>query len=129
MKSSHYGSQDVTEGLVAVVAGDAALMRPYRRPDWEAPDLLELLQLDEAGFKARFAGTPMLRTKRRGLLRNVCVALGNLGDPRALAHLERASTDPEPLIAEHARWAIEQIRNRQGPRSDMDCDGSTSLSL
>ena len=40
-------------------------------------DLIELLQLDEAGFKSRFAGTPILRTKRRGLLRNVCVALGH----------------------------------------------------
>jgi epoxyqueuosine reductase len=36
--------------------------------------------LDDAGFKSKFAGTPMLRTKRRGLLRNVCVALGNVGD-------------------------------------------------
>ncbi|HWI57835.1 MAG TPA: tRNA epoxyqueuosine(34) reductase QueG, partial [Bacillota bacterium] len=68
--------------------------------------------LDDAGFKQRFAGTPMLRTKRRGLLRNVCVALGNSGDERALPALEKAANDPEPLIAEHGRWAIEQIRNK-----------------
>ena len=54
-------------------------MKPHLRGDLAQPDLLELLQLDDAGFKARFAGTPMLRTKRRGLLRNVCVALGNAG--------------------------------------------------
>ena len=54
----------------------------------------------------------MLRTKRRGLLRNVCVALGNIGDPSALAALERAAKDTEPLIAEHAGWAIEQINRR-----------------
>jgi epoxyqueuosine reductase len=71
--------------------------------------LVELLQLDDAGFKSRFAGTPMLRTKRRGLLRNVCVALGNVGDATALPALEKASRDPEPLIAEHARWAISKL--------------------
>jgi epoxyqueuosine reductase len=73
------------------------------------PDLIELLQLDESGFKSRFAGTPILRTKRRGLLRNVCVALGNTGDASALPHLQKAASDPEPLIAEHARWAMERI--------------------
>ena len=76
--------------------------------------MIELLQLDEAGFKSRFAGTPILRTKRRGLLRNVCVALGNTGDKSALPHLEKAAHDAEPLIAEHARWAMEEIKLRAG---------------
>ncbi|HWQ90407.1 MAG TPA: tRNA epoxyqueuosine(34) reductase QueG, partial [Clostridia bacterium] len=70
------------------------------------------LALDDQEFKTRFAGTPILRTKRRGLLRNVCVALGNIGDGSALEALERAARDPEPLIAEHALWAIERIRQR-----------------
>jgi epoxyqueuosine reductase len=86
-----------------------SLMQPHARPDLSQPDLIELLQLDEAGFKSRFAGTPMLRTKRRGLLRNVCVALGNTGDATALPHLEKATHDPEPLIAEHARWAMTRV--------------------
>ncbi len=94
-------------------AKDASLMKPHRRPDFAGPDLLELLALDDAVFKARFAGTPMLRTKRRGVLRNVCVALGNTGDDRALPGLERAAADPEPLIAEHARWAIKRIEQRR----------------
>ena len=85
-------------------------MKPHARADLQSPDLIELLQLDDAGFKSKFAGTPMLRTKRRGLLRNVCVALGNVGDKSALAALEKAAHDPEPLIAEHARWAIEKIQ-------------------
>jgi epoxyqueuosine reductase len=88
------------------------MMKAQVRLDLTQPDLLELLALDEAGFKRRFAGTPMLRTKRRGLLRNVCVALGNIGDEKALPALQKAVTDPEPLIAEHATWAIEQIRSR-----------------
>ena len=85
------------------------LLKPHARPDLAQPDLIELLQLDAAGFKARFAGTPMLRTKRRGLLRNVCVALGNTGDEKSLPALNLATQDAEPLIAEHARWAIQQI--------------------
>lgn len=86
-----------------------ALLREHHRADLAQPDLLELLSLDEAAFKARFAGTSLLRTKRRGLLRNVCVALGNVGDPRAIPALTRAAQDPEPLIAEHAAWALSRI--------------------
>ncbi len=94
-------------------AREGRLMQPHRRDDLRQPDLLELLALDDAAFKAKFAGTPMLRTKRRGLLRNVCVALGNVGDVSALPALEKASHDQQPLIAEHARWAMERIVARQ----------------
>jgi epoxyqueuosine reductase len=94
-------------------AREGRLMQSHVRADLRQPDLIELLQLGEAGFKSRFAGTPILRTKRRGLLRNVCVALGNVGDASALPALEKAAHDPEPLIAEHARWAMEQIAARR----------------
>ncbi len=90
-------------------AREGELMKRHARPDLAMPELLELLAMDETGFKRRFAGTPMLRTKRRGLLRNVCVALGNVADDDALPALHRAANDPEPLIAEHARWAVERI--------------------
>ena len=93
-------------------AKDGAIMKEHERADLDQPALLELLQLDDGAFKSRFAGTPMLRTKRRGVLRNVCVALGNAGDERCLPALERAALDHEPLIAEHARWAIGEIRKR-----------------
>ena len=95
-------------------AREGRLMKPHAREDFQSPDLIELLQLDAAGFKSKFAGTPMLRTKRRGLLRNVCVALGNVGDKSALPALEKTAHDPEPLIAEHAQWAVEQIATRCG---------------
>jgi len=88
-------------------------MKEHERADLDQPALLELLELDDAAFKARFAGTPMLRTKRRGVLRNVCVALGNIGDERCLPALEKAAMDYELLIAEHARWAIEEIGKRK----------------
>ena len=79
-------------------------------PEQVAPRLVDLMVLAEPGFRARFKGTPLLRTKRRGLLRNVAVALGNWGSPEALPVLEQATHDPEPLIREHAEWAIRQIR-------------------
>jgi epoxyqueuosine reductase len=93
-------------------AREGKLMRSHVRKDLAAPHLIELLQLDDAGFKEKFAGTPMLRTKRRGLVRNVCVALGNVGDASALPALEKASYDAEPLIAEHAKWAMERITSK-----------------
>ena len=92
---------------------EGRMMKQHARADLAAPDLLQLLSLDDAGFKQHFAGTPMLRTKRRGILRNVCVALGNVGDATALPSLEKAGQDQEPLIAEHARWAVEQIKKRK----------------
>jgi epoxyqueuosine reductase len=97
-------------------AQEGKLMRDHAKPELATPDLLELLSLDEAGFKTRFADTPVLRTKRRGLLRNVCVALGNIGDARALPYLKQAAVDAEPLISEHAAWAIQQIQARAEPK-------------
>ena len=92
-------------------------MAEHARTDLRTPDLMGLLALTDAEFKVRFAGSPILRTKRRGLLRNVCVALGNTAGPEALPALHRAAIDPEPLIAEHARWAIGQIESRRLPES------------
>ncbi len=97
-------------------AREGSLMRPHYRSDLAAPDLIALLALDDDAFQKRFAGTPLLRAKRRGFLRNVCVALGNSGDSRALPALEQAALDPEPLVAEHARWAIARLK-AQGPKS------------
>jgi epoxyqueuosine reductase len=94
-------------------AREGAIMKEHAVADLAAPDLMELLSLDDVGFKTRFAGTPVLRTKRRGFLRNVCVALGNIGDAAALPALQRVAQDPDPLIAEHAKWAIEQIEYRE----------------
>ncbi|MGC9450643.1 MAG: tRNA epoxyqueuosine(34) reductase QueG [Oceanipulchritudo sp.] len=78
------------------------------------PDLRDMLSLDEAGFNALFAGSPIRRLKRARWLRNVCVVLGNTGIPEDLAALDRAAADPEPLVAEHARWAREEIVRRDG---------------
>jgi epoxyqueuosine reductase len=94
-------------------AREGKLMKSHARSEMAEPDLIGLLQLDDAGFKSRFNGSPISRTKRRGLLRNVCVALGNTGQESALPHLQKAAGDSEPLIAEHARWAISEIESRR----------------
>jgi epoxyqueuosine reductase len=71
--------------------------------------LRDYLELDDAKFRELFRGSPIRRIKRRGFLRNVCVALGNVGDERDLPALRRAVAEPGPLIAEHAGWAIRRI--------------------
>ena len=80
-----------------------------RRDDLIAPDLLALLRLTPGQFKARCAGSPILRAKRRGLLRSVAVALGNVGDCRAVEPLADALADREPLVREHAGWALMRL--------------------
>jgi epoxyqueuosine reductase len=74
--------------------------------------LRDFLALDDDGFRALFRKSPIKRIKRRGFLRNVCVALGNVGTRDDLPALRRAAEDAEPLIAEHAAWAIERIEQR-----------------
>jgi epoxyqueuosine reductase len=86
--------------------------------------LREYLELNDAEFRALFKNSPIKRIKRRGFLRNVCVALGNVGDEFDLPALEAVASDPEPLIAEHARWAIHQIRAR---RETSPCDSQQIL--
>lgn len=68
--------------------------------------------MSNAEFRDLFRDSPIHRIKRRGFLRNVCVALGNVGTPEDLPALEQAVRDPEPLIAEHAGWATNRIRTR-----------------
>jgi len=85
-------------------------LREFQRR--ELPPLTEFLSWDEAKFKAFFRGTPIYRIKRRGFLRNVCVALGNIGDESVLSALEGVLADSEPMVREHAAWAVEQIRHR-----------------
>jgi len=80
--------------------------------------LRDYLALDEAAFRQLFRGSPIKRIKRRGFLRNVCVALGNVGGIDDLPALERAANGAEPLVAEHARWAIDQIGARRGAAQD-----------
>ncbi len=86
-------------------------------PERAFPNLVHLLDLLESDrwFQERFRGTPLLRTGRARLRRNVCIALGNVGDSRALDALRQACGDLDPVVQEHARWAIDQIEARLRP--------------
>jgi epoxyqueuosine reductase len=83
------------------------------RPGLVAPDLGELARLDGPAFAARFRRSPVKRAKRRGLLRNVAVALGNSAEPGHEAALERLADDEDEVVREHARWAL--ARRRSAP--------------
>jgi len=75
-----------------------------------APRLPELLALDDDGFRRRYGKSAVKRAKRRGLLRNVCVALGNSGNPDAVAPLIRAlESEPEAIVRAHAAWALGRL--------------------
>jgi epoxyqueuosine reductase len=79
------------------------------RASLQALDLIQLMKLSEEGFRSLFKNSPIKRTKRRGFLRNVAVALGNACDRRAVPALIDALSDSEPLIRGHAAWALGEI--------------------
>ncbi len=81
-----------------------------------APELAELAVLDAEAFRRRFRRSPLQRTKRRGLLRNVSVAMANSGDSGHAPALERLSHDPDPVVREHALWALRRLEAAPTPR-------------
>lgn len=80
--------------------------------------LRDFLTLTDAGFLKLFRHSPIRRIKRPAFLRNVCIALGNTGSPDDLPALQSAAEQPDPVIAEHAAWAIGEIRGRMKFRVD-----------
>ena len=74
-----------------------------------APPLEEMARLDEGEFRAMFRGTPVSRSRWRGFLRNVAVAMGNTGDARYRPVLERLAASGDAVVAEAAGWALERI--------------------
>jgi len=74
------------------------------------PNLAEEIMLSPEGFNHAFKTSSIRRAKRRGYLRNVAIAIGNSGNPGMIPILERFLQDPEPLIRQHAQWALEQIK-------------------
>src|SRR6266571_4126153 len=80
------------------------------RPAQVQPLLEDLVHMTREDFKRRFQGTALERTKRRGLLRNVCVAMGNSGNAACIPLLESLLDDEEELVREHAAWALARLR-------------------
>jgi len=94
-------------------SGDASLAPRSENVD---ADIAELLRLNDAQFAERFRGSPVTRAKRRGLARNAAIVLGNRRDPRDIPALTAALDDPEPLVREHAAWALQQFEPATGGR-------------
>ena len=83
------------------------------RDEFEAPRLVELVRLDDAAFRARFAGTPVKRTGRDRFVRNVLIALGNSGDAALAADAGRLLDDASPLVRGAAVWAYSRLASRE----------------
>lgn len=79
------------------------------RAGLDALDPEEMLALDEATFRARYSGTPLMRAKWDGMRRNACVVLGNVGDPSGIPALVGALADADPVVRGHAAWALGRI--------------------
>jgi epoxyqueuosine reductase len=75
-----------------------------------APPLEALAAMSEADFRRVFRHSPIRRTKYRGWLRNLCVAMGNSGDTRFIPRLAELAAHPEPLVREHAQWALARLQ-------------------
>jgi epoxyqueuosine reductase len=99
--------QEICPYNVKAGATDEPAFQP--RAGLHAPELIPLLALTENDFRQRFRGSPILRAKRRGFLRNVAVALGNLKSFEAVPALIRTLEDLESLVRGHAAWALGQI--------------------
>ncbi|MBI4616150.1 MAG: tRNA epoxyqueuosine(34) reductase QueG [Planctomycetes bacterium] len=94
-------------------ARPAAIAQFRPRPENIAPLLSDLLGLDDDAFRRRFRGSPVLRAKRDGFLRNVAIAAGNSGDRRLVAPLSRALGDTSALVRGHAAWALGRLGGAQ----------------
>jgi len=91
-------------------ADAAAANRAFAaREGFDAPRLDDLLALDDASFRAMFAGSPIKRIGVKRMIRNCLIAAGNSGDASLIASIDRHSKDDDPVIADAARWALAQL--------------------
>ena len=100
--------QDVCPWNRKAPASNAPEFQP--RAELVNPALDWLATITEENFRKTFRGSPVKRTKRQGLRRNAVLAMASSGDQRFIPELERLTNDEDPVVAEHARWALEQMR-------------------
>ena len=110
---------DICQDVCPVNRKAAGSLEPAfrQRHDFAAPALLPLLELDDEAFRRRFMGSPIRRARRAGLQRNVCVALGNIGDRSALPALVAALASPDAVVREHAAWALGRLGGGEAERA------------
>lgn len=99
----------------AISAGDPAFNHSLTR---STPDLIEEMTLSSDDFNLKYRRSPLRRTKRRGYLRNIAVALGNLHNPIAVLPLTQAlMSDDEPLVRAHSAWALGQMHSESASQT------------
>jgi epoxyqueuosine reductase len=81
------------------------------RAELTAPRLAALAALDDAGFRALFSGSPIKRIGRNRFVRNVLIAIGNSDDPTLRPAAQALTDDPDPVVAEAARWAVQSLES------------------
>ena len=91
-------------------ASAAKDQRYAAREGLDTPPLADLAALDDAGFRAKFSGSPIKRTGRDRFVRNVAYAIGNSGQPGLLPSVLALIDDNDPVVADAARWAVKQLR-------------------
>ena len=79
------------------------------RPEFAAPSLADLLDLDDAGFRTVFAGSPIKRIGRDRMVRNAVIAAGNSGDIALRGRVAALAADPSPVVSETAQWALARL--------------------
>jgi epoxyqueuosine reductase len=137
----HIFGCDICQDVCPHNVRTAAARHPELAPRGETgarPELIPLLNISESEFRRRFRGSPVKRTKRVGLRRNVAIALGNARDAAAVPALGEALDDADPLVRAHAAWALgriggatarEHLRRRAHDESDPDVRDEIRLAL
>lgn len=92
-------------------AKTASDIRYMARDDFAAPNLVELAQLDDTAFRAKFSGSPIKRIGRNRFIRNVLYAIGNSGDVTLLKVAKSLLLDTDPIVSEAADWAVSRLEN------------------
>ena len=93
------------------------------RAELAAPELADLLTLDDAGFRSLFSGSPIKRIGRNRFVRNCLIAAGNSKNASILVQIQPLIDDPDPVVAEAARWASAQIGAQTGSKTEAGLQG------
>ena len=104
-------------------ANEASAIRAFvPRAELVAPQLAELLMLDDAGFRALFSGSPIKRIGRDRFVRNCLYAAGNGGDAGLIGRVELLLADPDPVVAEAAQWAMAELVRAEAAEERRDAE-------
>ncbi len=106
---SHIFGCDICQDVCPWNGRAATTDAPEFQPQHKLPSLEDLASMTREEFARRFAHTPVERSRYREFLRNVAIAMGNGGERKFLAPLRRMAGNPDPIIREHAEWAISQL--------------------